>query len=85
MAYAESNPPALKTQRVGSNGGGSTWSYASVDNAAAVNAASYFANGSDLGMEVGDIVEIFDNDAPLVTLAFVSAVVAGGAASTTAI
>lgn len=85
MAYATTNPPALKTQRVGSGTGGATWSYASTDNAAAVNAADYFSNGDELGMKVGDIVEIHDTDAPLVTLAWVSAVTDGGAASTTAL
>jgi|TARA_R110000851_G_scaffold9579_1_gene35536 hypothetical protein len=84
MAYATTNPPALKTQRVGSTLGQATWAYQSVDAAAVVNGASYFADGDALGMQVGDVVEILDTDAPLVTLAFVSAVVADGAASTTA-
>lgn len=85
MAYLITNPPACKTQRVGSGAGQATWAYQSLDDAATVNVAGYISNGDDLGMEVGDIVEIFDTDAPLVTLSFVSAVTAGGAASLTAI
>lgn len=86
MAYVETNPPAMLTQRVGSAGsGGAIWSYASTDAAAVVEGAGYITNGDDLGMQVGDVVHIFDTDAPLVSLAFVDAVAVGGAAELTAI
>lgn len=81
MAYDSANPPALVTQRVA--GGGAIWMYRSTDNAAAVNAANYFTNGYELGMKVGDTVRIIDTDG-ICTWAWVSAVTAGGAASTTA-
>lgn len=84
MAYVTSNPPVLKSQRVGSSGsGGATWSYASNDNQTAVEATDYFSNGAELGMEVGDIVEVFDIDAPLVTISWVSAIDADGNATVT--
>ena len=83
MAYSTANPPALKCQRVGINGG-ATWYYSSNDAAAAVNASDYFSNGDDLGMEVGDVVEIHDADAPALSFAVVTAVTAGGAATTAA-
>lgn len=96
MAYSEANPPALKTQRVGagmpvgsSNNGsvqaGATWYYTSVDTAVTVNGAGYITNGDDLGMKVGDIVEIFDTTTPALTFSWVDAVAADGAAELTAV
>jgi hypothetical protein len=84
MAYSTSNPPALKTQRVGSGGnGGATWHYASVDSQTLVEATDYFTNGAELGMQVGDIVEVLDTDAPLLTISWVSAIDVDGNATVT--
>ena len=60
MAYSTSNPPALVTQRVGSNGG-NVWSYDSADAATVVRAANYITDALDLGMKVGDVVEQHDS------------------------
>ena len=81
MAYDVSNPPALTAQRVGSgkNSGGAIWSYASIDDLTAVVAADYFSNGEDLGMELGDVVHVFENDAVVTSVAYVKAINAGGA------
>jgi len=48
-----------------------------------VDAAGYFTNGDALGMNVGDVVHVFDT-AGVMTYMFVSAVTAGGAATVAA-
>lgn len=80
MAYATSNPPALVASQVG--GGANIWLYSSADVDSAVNAADYFSNGDALGMKVGDIVNVIDTTTPKGSFHFVSAVTAGGAATT---
>lgn len=80
MAYSASNPPALVTQRIAD--GPAIWIYKSTDAKATVNGADYFANGSALGMRVGDLMYVFDSATPTRTLHAVSAVTAGGAATT---
>ena len=61
MAYATTNPP----KRIGGTlGGNSLWYYTSADDDATVNGASYFTDGVDLGMKVGDIVLGFDTATP---------------------
>lgn len=79
MTYAATNPPALVSQRVG--GGGAVWSYSSTDDVATVTGSDYFSNGDALGMQVGDLVNIFDTDGGDGGVAFVTAVTAGGAAT----
>jgi hypothetical protein len=59
------------------------WAYASPDVDADVDAVGYFTDGDDRGMKLHDVVFIVDTTTPLVTLAFVSAVTAGGAATVT--
>ena len=81
MTYATSNPPALLVNRVG--GSGAIWYYTSADIDANVDATDYFTNGDDLGMKVGDVMFVHDT-AGVMTLMFVSAVTAGGAATVTA-
>jgi lipid-binding SYLF domain-containing protein len=68
--------------RVGDNYG-AIWVYSSADVDANVDAAGYFTDGDDRGLKLHDIVFIIDETTPLVTLAFVSAVTAGGAATVT--
>lgn len=85
MAYVTTNPPALRTQRVGSTPGGADWSYASEDPVATVVGADYFANAEDLGMQVGDEVSVFDSNLGIVSHTYVSAISAAGAATVVAI
>lgn len=62
MAYAVTNPPQLKQS--GFNGSmSSLWEYKSTDGAATVDADGYITDAEDLGMKVGDIVEVHDTDA----------------------
>ena len=68
MAYSTSNPPALISQRVGTSGG-AVWYYKSNDDFATVGASGYFSNGADLGMKVGDVVYVFEEDTGTLTVA----------------
>ena len=77
MAYATSNPPA---KMAGIMAGASLWYYTDGDTNGTVDAADYFSNGDDLGMKVGDPLIHFDT-AGNMTLFYVSAVTAGGAAT----
>ena len=80
MAYATSNPPKLLFPRVGS--GQALWLYDSADIHTTVAGASYFSNGHDLGMRVGDVVIVSKNTATIgATIHTVQTVVAGGAAT----
>ena len=81
MAYATSNPPQKTSSGIGN--GVTVWAYSSADVNATVVGAGYFSNGDALGMKVGDIVLIGDTATPLGTIAVVSAVTAGGAATVT--
>ena len=79
MAYATTNPPIKVFQ--GLSGGASIWYYSSADADSDVDATDYFSNGDDLGMQVGDVVHVYDTGTPMLTYMFVSAVTAGGAAT----
>jgi len=81
MAYATTNPPTQLVQ--GLAGGPAIWHYSSADVDSDVDAAGYFTNGDALGMNVGDVVHVFDT-AGVMTYMFVSAVTAGGAATVAA-
>ncbi len=85
MAYELSNPPACRTQRVGSTPGGADWSYVSADPLATVVGAGYFINAADLGMQVGDEVSVFDTLLGVVSHTYVSDVDGAGAATVVAI
>lgn len=78
MAYAVTNPPV---NMAGSNGGNQLWHYSSADAVATVIAGDYFSNGDALGMDLGDVVFIYDSNTNDGAIAFVTAVTAGGAAS----
>ena len=49
--------------------------YNSTDDAATVDGANYFTNGGSLGLKIGDIMFVLDNDAspPITTMHQVSA------------
>lgn len=80
MGYSTSNPPMLSPSGP-LTGAGKHWIYTSTDQATDVDAAGYFTNGDDLGMEVGDTVQVRDTDDNAVTLHRVTTVTAGGAAT----
>lgn len=62
MAYATTNPPSKVTSALGS--GKSTWHYVSADAKATVVGAAYISNALQLGMKVGDFVQVFDTATP---------------------
>lgn len=88
--------PAMMTQRVGagttaavgvgssstagSAHGAAIFAYVSADDAATVNGADYITDGQELGMQLGDIVEVIDVTTPLNTRSWVSALNANGLA-----
>ena len=78
MAYATTNPPRVIS--TGGIAGPSLWYYTSADVDSDVDLAGYFTDGDALGMVVGDPMLSFDT-AGVLTLFFVSAVTAGGAAT----
>ena len=80
MAYSTNSPPALISQRVGTNGL-ALWMYDSADAAAVVRVSGYITNGDDLGMKVGDTVIQGDSAGASVSHMYaVVSVAAGGAA-----
>ena len=86
MAYATTNPPVKVSQGplagFGANEPGGTntipamWVYSSADPIATVQGAGYFTNGLTLGMRVGDIVFVIDNNLVRMYPSFVTAVTA---------
>ncbi len=80
MAYSTSTPPMLLIGGI-ANKAPNIWAYRSADAEATVCGASYFSNGSALGMKVGDFVLIYDTATPKAHIAVVITVTAGGAAS----
>ena len=84
MAYATSNPPVpvsvgpLAGFNANEPGAGKTipklWVYSSADPIATVQAAGYFTNGLTLGMRIGDIVFVIDNNLVRMYPSFVTAV-----------
>ena len=84
MAYSTSNPPALSACSP-LTGAGRKWIYRSTDPAGTVAGTDYFSNGSALGMQVGDTVEVCDTDtSTTMSTHRVTAVTAGGAATVSA-
>jgi hypothetical protein len=57
MAYVTTNPPILTTLGPIA-AAGRRWFYSSADTAATVDTTGYISNGGDLGMKVGDIVDV---------------------------
>ena len=80
MAYSESAPPTLVSQRIGS--GPALWTYSSVDDDATVNGTDYFTNAKELGMEAGDFVLVWDTTTPKGSVHYVSAIDSDGNGTT---
>jgi len=59
MAYSTSNPPVLQS-KAPLTGAGQKWVYSSADPMATVDGAGYITNGYQLGMRVGDTVDVND-------------------------
>lgn len=81
MAYSTSSPPEMISAGP-LTGTGKKWIYKSVDAASLVRVAGYITNAKDLGMSVGDNVEVHDTDASpyIITTHVVTAISAAGAA-----
>jgi hypothetical protein len=88
MSYSTSNPPRLMgypglySENSGSTTeavGGRHWFYRSADVKSAVAVTGYFTNAVDLGVVVGDVLEVYDTTTPMSSFHRVTAV---GASST---
>jgi hypothetical protein len=75
MAYSTNTPPEL-ISGAPLTGSGKKWIYKSTDAASVVRVSGYFSNARELGMQVGDNVEVHDTDASpyIVTTHVVSAI-----------
>jgi hypothetical protein len=78
MAYSTANPPKKVSGGIGA--GPQHWIYDSADTVTTVRGADYFSNATDIGLKVGDVVEVVQTGTA-VTTTVVSAVSAGGAAT----
>jgi hypothetical protein len=88
MAYSTTNPPIMKTpaplaqKNAAIAPGGATWVYKSADVLQSVQATGYFSNGANLGMQVGDLVEVHEvNTIPYKVSTAVVSTIANGAAT----
>ncbi|MBL4854655.1 MAG: hypothetical protein JKY25_10515 [Robiginitomaculum sp.] len=80
MAYLITNPPTLLIDRVGGIAS-SLWGYNSPDAIADILAADYVTDAVDLGLRVGDFVQVYDSVLNLSHSMHISALSAGGAAT----
>lgn len=64
MAYSTSNPPILTVAVPLGGQAGRTWSYRSSDSSDVVDGNGYISNGRDLGMRVGDYVNVGQRQTP---------------------
>lgn len=78
MVYSISNPPALQSDNVGGVQP-KRFTYSSADAVGTVTGVGYFTNGSDLDLNINDIVEVTDTATPLVSDTRVKTVSATGA------
>lgn len=81
MAYSTSSPPRLMVPAMNAQGP-QVWAYSSADTDDTVNGASYFSNGVALGMNVGDLVIVYDTATPKVSMCYVASL--SSTAATTA-
>jgi len=81
MAYSTSNPPQIIAPALGSKGP-QIWTYEDADVDSDVNAGDYFSDGLELGMQIGDMVYVYDTATPKGSVHFV--VSFSGSAATTA-
>lgn len=66
MAYSPTtSPPRMIRQAPG--GGRREWEYESADAAATVAVSGYISDGGKYGMQVGDLVTVFDSATPKIT------------------
>jgi len=85
MAYVTTNPPVkisggvLTDFGAGAGTGGNIWFYRSADAIATVKAAGYFTDALQRGLQVGDIVIVFDSATPALSFAFVQSFTANAA------
>ncbi len=87
MAYSTSNQPYLLSVApiAAATNRPKIWGYSSTDPAGTVDDAGYFTDGDALGMKVGDVVLVLDNDtSTTMTWHRVTTVTAGGAATVSA-
>jgi hypothetical protein len=82
MAYSSTNPPKLLVPGMGE--APSMWAYRSTNLSTDTLAANFFANGGDLGMQVGDIVTVINTTSGVPYLTGVLSVVASSAATVVA-
>lgn len=78
MSYSTSTLNLIGQRVAGSFG---VWHYTNTDAHTDVDAADYFSDGDARGMKVYDIVYVIDTDTATLTVHYVTAVTAGGAAS----
>ena len=81
MAYSTDNPPMCVTDNLGD--GMRIWTYKDADAIATVVNALYFTNGDELGMQVGDMVRVYDTTNDLGHTCSVTTVTAGSGATVT--
>ena len=75
MSYSTLTPPV----RVwGTIAGASGWYYTSDDDDGTVMGANYVTDAQDLGMKVGDVIHIWEDDAGIGSTAWISAVASTG-------
>jgi hypothetical protein len=56
--------------------GPAIWTYTSADARAAVNTGDYYTNGVELGMKVGDLVIVYDNNLDITSVHYCDSVTA---------
>lgn len=79
MAYSTSNPPQLIAPSIG--GKPALWIYTSTHSSTEIIAASFFSNGSNLGMKAGDLLLSVISSSFTPCLTAVSSVAASSAAT----
>jgi hypothetical protein len=82
MAYSTSSPPQLLVPSIG--GTPALWTYKSTNTSTEVLASGFFANGSALGMKVGDFVLNINSTSGVPYLTGVLSVAASSAATVVA-
>lgn len=78
MAYDTANPPRGIPFGIA---GPMLWYYSDTDDDGTVVGSDYFSDGDDLGMKIGDPLFSYESDAKVMTVMYVDAVTAGGAAT----
>jgi hypothetical protein len=72
MAYSTTTPPQLLVSTI--TGSFKIWVYFSADAIADVNTTGYISNGVDLGMQVNDVVWVYDTNTPTLHICSVRSV-----------